>query len=176
MPNIKLIPVDYEEVKDLMKLAFKDDQLLLEKLTPVQNDDLESCVERCYASIVDMFTGTVYAESIKQAYKVEMEDSGNITTIGFSVTAKTEGSPNELFSFGINIHYRSKKIIVKWLDEVKKLLGKYYWVALYKQNERAITLFERNGFTKIEDESRHFVTLCQNYKEIIKQKQKAPCL
>ncbi len=146
-----------------MVLAFQDDEELLAKLTPVANDTLGHLVERCHENILEMFNGAVYADSVKAAYRIELEDRDVKTIIGYMVTAKTQDVPNELYSFGINIHYRSRKIVLKWMEETKKLLGDSFWVSLYKQNSRAINFFERNGFTKFVDDTNHFVALCHNY-------------
>lgn len=177
MPNLKLIPASPEEIKSLLVTAFMEDEDLLKMYTPVQNDTLDNCVERCYDTISDMLTSPVYFGSEKQIYKIIIEEKdGRITvgtTVGFSILVINEDAPNELFSFGINIHYRSKKIVMKWLKEVQWKLGKFFWIALYKQNTRAINFFLKNQFTLQEEENRSFVMLFANHEEYINlQKQK----
>ena len=155
----------HDEVKPLMLLAFSGDADLLQSLTPVVNDNLGNCVDRCYRNVEEMFTGAVYADSQKVAYKIALKEGGELKDIGFMITAKTADYPNELYSFGINIDYRTKDNVITWLKETERILGKYFWVSLYKQNTRAIHFFERNGFAKFVDETQHFVTLCSNFEE-----------
>lgn len=162
MPQIYLKSVPYQSVKGLMKIAFADDAELLASLTPIKGDTLDSCIERCFSNIEEMFTGRVYAESQKIAYVIEFHDGKKVTDIGYTVIAKTPDTPNELYSFGINIHYRSKAIVLKWLNAVKILLGQTFWTSLYKDNSRAINFFEKNGFKKVESECRSFVSLWSN--------------
>ena len=167
MPKLSLIAIPLVQLKPLITLAFQDDDELLRRYTPVKDDTLENCVNRCHDTIVDMFTSKVYAESERRIYKVEFDDEGVKKIIGYTVVAINTDAPNELFSFGINCHYRSKQIVLKWLKEVQFRLGKFFWIALYKENERAINFFVKNGFTKQAEEDKSFVMLLGNHQEYI---------
>lgn len=162
MSGINIVSVHYTDIEALMHIAFKDDPDLLSLYTPAP-ETLEQCVARSYANVVEMFTGEVYKDSEKNAYAIELRHDDVVRRIGFMVTAKTDDLPNELYSFGINIHYRSRTIVLKWLGIVHRMLGKTFWTSLYGRNSRAINFFERNGFKKIESESRQFVSLWSNF-------------
>lgn len=170
MGKVNLILIPMTELKPLITMAFQGDDELLRNLTPIKNDMLENCVNRIYGTISGIFSDKVYSESENKVFKVELDGEA----IGYIVVAINDEIPNELFSFGININYRSKEIVLQWLKEVKWILGKFFWIALYKQNERAINFFERNGFTKQEEENRSFVMLLgnhQEYMELVKHKE-----
>lgn len=66
--------------------------------------------------------------------------------IGFTVLCKFPIPI--LFSFGINVNFRRKEILTKWLEAVRKEIGTDYAVTLNLKNSRAIMFFERNGFVQ----------------------------
>lgn len=170
MAKINLIPVSVEELRTLLVIAFQNDTELLEKYTPVTGETFIECIDRCESTIKEMLTGSIYAQSAKQIYRVEWQQIPffKAVTIGFSVLVINEELPHELFSFGINIKYRKPIILSKWLNALEEKLGKFYWLSLWKRNERAINFFVKNGFTKQAHNSpRSFVILLANHNEYI---------
>lgn len=73
--------------------------------------------------------------------------------IGFSVLG-----PKFLFSFGIDIHFRTKDILIEWFSRIKGKLENEFVTWLYNENERAILFFEKNGMD-IVDENDSYKTL-----------------
>jgi len=67
---------------------------------------------------------------------------------------------NTLYSFGINIKYRKKDILLSWWQQLKKTLKKGFNCYLDEQNERAINFLEKNNMKVVEkDEEHKIVTL-----------------
>ena len=58
-----------------------------------------------------------------------------------------------LFSFGIEIHFRRKDILIEWFGELKKKMSSGFATCLYNENERAISFFKKNGMhVKVEND------------------------
>jgi hypothetical protein len=57
-----------------------------------------------------------------------------------------------LYSFGINKKYRKKEILIDWWSSVRSLMGKNFFTALYKNNERAINFLVKQGMVATEYE------------------------
>jgi hypothetical protein len=116
--------------------AFKDDWALIRTYHLV-NGNLANCVR------------STFKEIDKVAQQVECTDYGVYwlgKPIGFTVL-----SYKMLVSFGINIQYRRKEIILHWWNLVNQHLGPEFVTWLYKKNDRAIDFLKRNGMEVQED-------------------------
>ena len=173
MTRIVFEPIDIDQLKPLITFAFEDDPELLSTYSLLNNPTLEQSVDTNFNTIVEAFNSPVYCNGDDiNIYRVMLDNDGYLQPIGFTVTVTNGDIPHDLFSFGINVNYRSKKTVLKWLEGVKELLGKYYAVTLHKNNTRAINLFLKNGFTSTNEGDKNVVTLFSNFKELIKKKSK----
>lgn len=159
-----LIRIELSDLKELITYSFSDDPELLSKYSHLDNPTLEECVDKNFRTIIEK-GGEVNCYAI-----FSTEEGGNI---GFTVTLTNPEIPHELVSFGIHKNFRTQKTVCKWLEEVTKLIGKYYYTALFTQNTRAIGFFQKNGFTKVEpQDDKSFVLLFRNYQALVKLKSK----
>ena len=143
--NIKLVRVKVSEMPYYVRRAFDGDEDLLSKFH-TSPGTLDHCVNNTMGFITEN----------EDHYKEDMELYSvvfNGNTVGYTIMIRNEKSPNELYSFGINKNYRKKEILMAWLAEVEKMLGKPYYIVLWSKNERAIKFFERNGF-RVDRESK----------------------
>lgn len=147
---IHLIPIERNELRPLVTLAFKDDAELLDIVAP---KSLETLIEdnlSQFNEYGDEYGGKYY--EIKWL---------NIS-IGFTVTLSWPDP--KLLSFGINIKFRKKSIVLEWLNAVEKQFNSPFSVHLYLRNIRAIKFFQRNGFNKsmvTEASPENFISLWQ---------------
>lgn len=136
--KINLIPIELHQVRDYVKRAFENDIELLERYH-ISPGTLDHCVDHTMDFInrnVDHYKGDM---------KLFAVQFGGII-IGYTILIQNEKTPNELYSFGININYRKPEILKAWLKEIEEILGKTYFVALWSKNERAVNFFLKNEF------------------------------
>lgn len=136
--SIVLVPLMLSEIGDYVKFAFDKDEELLTAYH-ISPGSLDHCVKHTMDFIVKN----------AEAYKDDMEffavmHDGN--PIGYTIAITNESKPNELYSFGINIHYRTPDILIQWMDALRELLSDKFIVALWAKNARAIGFFIKNGF------------------------------
>lgn len=139
--GVKLIPISPAQLESCVTTAFKGDKWLLHKYH-VSPGTLEHCVHHTVANI-----GNDIAHfGIKvQLYKVCI---GGVD-IGYTVFIKEKYGHTKFYllsSFGINIEYRTKEVLLPWLEQVSWIAGDDYSTALHPCNKRAISFFKRNGF------------------------------
>ena len=69
-----------------------------------------------------------------------------------------------LYSYGINIKFRSPEIHESWWREVKRVLGKGFMSMIYDNNERALSFLKRNGMVELEHnlENHSILLTCQS--------------
>lgn len=68
-----------------------------------------------------------------------------------------------LYSYGINIKFRKKDILIEWWEEVKKIMGGKFMTMLYENNLRAIEFLKKQKMEVfMEDKDNHSVTLIYN--------------
>lgn len=67
--------------------------------------------------------------------------------IGFTVIGKSF-----LLSFGINIRYRRKEVLLDWWRKVCDLLDNEFATWIFKKNERTVKFLQRNGMEIVEDD------------------------
>ena len=130
-----LVPIALHETIPYMHLAFRDD--------PELND---------YAEIKDIPTEQRVRNNYENLAKLNLDLQGWVimldeSPIGFSVTC--EQPFPMLTSFGINVSYRKKDVLLEWLDNLNDILGDNWMVAMMACNTRAIRFFERNGFAEV---------------------------
>lgn len=127
---VELIEIEKGDLPWLVYVAYKDDKDLwnkyhVEKLTLV--DAVVSTLKMVEISAAEMELNY---------YKVRMEDEN----IGYVVV-----SGNHLYSFGINIHWRTKEILKEWWELVTGILGESFTCLLFSNNERAIKYLKNRG-------------------------------
>lgn len=141
--QVLLTKIKPEEVQPYIWLAFRDDEDLLGNIH-ISPGTLDHCAGHTFESIKK--EADFYKNDI-EFYVVSCDGAH----IGYTIVIKNEKKPNELYSFGINIKYRQKDILVAWLSEVSKLLEYFYYIVLWSKNTRAIQFFEKNGFSVLRD-------------------------
>lgn len=124
-------------MKEFVTLAFRGDELLLTSFQPVQADFKET-ISRILNTIVD---ATKYYDL---KFFVLMYRGVNI---GFTIVDETE---KVLFSFGINIGYRTLAVKDAWFDGLKHLFKDGFMVDLFNENIRAISFLIRYGMKIVE--------------------------
>lgn len=156
------------ELPVYVKLAFEGDEELLNDLH-ISPGSLDHCVNHTLGLVNG--SADFYKDDIEY-FKVSLNDE----TIGYTIVIKNETRPNELYSFGINIKYRTKEILQSWLTEVEKILSKPYYIVLWSKNTRAINFFERNGFVvdgknKILNDETKTLIICPQAARFLAQEQ-----
>lgn len=136
----------FDVLPELIRIAYEGDSELLEKYH-VDKFDLMGAV----ASTMYMIEKTVQYENKEMDY---YQVSYNETPIGYVCTY-----PNTLYSFGINIAYRTKDILIEWWKNVKELFDGGFVTMLYNNNGRAINFCKRQGMEVVEGMEEEFVTL-----------------
>ena len=133
---VNILEVPYESIEYFIYVAFREDEELLDKYHTVDKT-LEECVNNLVKQIGEFIKyGTAKCYGI--FYVGE--------PIGFSVIGD-----RFLFSFGIDVHFREKDILLEWFDQLKFILGNEFVTWLYNDNTRAINFFERNGMDVVEE-------------------------
>jgi hypothetical protein len=131
--------ISKNELPRVVEIAFRGDTDLFKKYHQANSDE-ETSIKNTVDRIID--TATIYDLTF---YKVIFEKK----VIGYFVVAE---EPKLLYSFGINIKYRTKQVIGKWWEVTKKQLPKEFKVMLYKKNTRAIDFMQRNGMKVINED------------------------
>jgi hypothetical protein len=57
--------------------------------------------------------------------------------------------PNNLYSFGININYRTKDNLIEFWERVKELMGDSFICMLFPQNTRAVEFLKKQGMQEV---------------------------
>ena len=140
---VTLHEIDYKWLEPFVYLAFAQDFDLLDKY-----HKKEATTEECISNLIVQI-GELKEKCGAVCYGVWYDDE----PIGFSVIAK-----RLLYSFGIDIHFRQKDILLEWFDLIKEKLENQFVTLLYNENVRAINFFEKNGMD-IVDENDLYKTL-----------------
>ena len=141
--EIMLKEISFEEYIGYSKLAFEGDIDMQTRYGTI--DPGEMPADRNIKNIREF-------RSLNPNYKckfygIMLETVNGGQPIGMMVIANIPYSMPLLYSFGINIEFRTGEILRKWMEEVDVLLGKNYIVSLFLKNTRAIKFFTKNGFT-----------------------------
>lgn len=115
-------------------VAFLDDNLLLNKYH-IHSGTLVECVNDTYLKIID-------ADNMYPLEWYIIHDG--LQTIGYCVISKTYSF---IYSFGINIYYRTSENMFDWFEEVKELFDGGFTCGLWTKNDRAIDYLVRNGMS-----------------------------
>jgi hypothetical protein len=152
--KVQLIRIEPEELRKYISIGWADDHELYEKYHTIQGT-FEQCVDHGLNTILE---GTDNYDFGIEYYKIVLTEDDFAISIGFTVIIKKP--ENYLFSFGINIEYRKKEILIQWLNCVERIFDDMYIVMLNEKNIRAINFFEKNGFEKFVNPIDKSVTLC----------------
>lgn len=137
--HVRLVKIDRRSLSYHVKLAFDGDRELMDNYH-ISPGTLNHCVAHTMEFIeqnADHYKDDI--EFYAVVYNVE-------TVIGYTIIIRNATHPNELYSFGINVKYRQKDILMAWMDQVKEKIGEPFYIVLWSKNTRAINFFEKNGF------------------------------
>lgn len=129
--------ITFKDLKPLVELGFGDDPELIETQQQFKTP-LPVTIQRNLENIKN-------AESVFKFNYYRVKWSKKI--IGFTVLSKKEGL---LFSFGINIKFRKKEILIQWFRKTSELLGHFFACILWNQNFRAINFLKKQGMSVID--------------------------
>jgi len=131
---IKFEKITIFELRVLVEISYRGDIDLLDKYW---GDDfnLEEAVNETMFMVK-----TVNEETEVECYAVVLNDE----EIGYVCKI-----PNNLYSFGININYRKKDVLIEFWDKVKELMEEGFICMLYPQNERAINFLKKQGMIEV---------------------------
>jgi hypothetical protein len=127
---------DKQLFQEAMRAAFYND-VNLKKYHIKPSNDYEEMVQDSYFNI-----GIVKGELGAELYLVYSND----VLIGFSCIVP---KLSMLYSFGININYRTKEVLRSWINLIQENIYFYSGhinAMLYSKNTRAIRFFKKNGF------------------------------
>lgn len=134
------------ELPELIKVSYEGDIKLIQEFHPAKSDEYGTIL-----STVEMIED-VSKEKKCSYYKVMADKK----PIGYFVV--WEGF---LYSFAINIKYRTKEVLMNWWQQVKSVLGKVFQTMLYEENHRGIAFLLKQGM-KIKSKHENIVTLINN--------------
>lgn len=141
--------ISISDMPEIVLASFKNDRALIEKYHVV-NTTLSDCVKDTVERIKE--AASVYE---LKYYVVKYGEN----KIGFFVTGE-----NFLYSFALNIKYRTKEIASKFWDLIVSKLPENFFSVMNLKNERAIKFLERNKMKIInttEGETTLIYTPCQ---------------
>lgn len=131
---VELIEIPFEEIPDLVRLGFGNDPELMSKYQQLDTD-FETTVSRNIENIESSAKlGTLIY------YLVQNENE----KLGFTVV---DVENYLLVSFGINIKFRTKKVVTEWFMRIKMIFEDGFGCVLWNKNKRAIQFLERQGMT-----------------------------
>lgn len=137
--------ISFNELPDLVRIGFGNDEELLSKYQQL-NTDFETTVLR---NIENIKSSAGLGEL--HYYRLEIED----VPVGFTVV---DAENYLLISFGINIKFRTKEVVLDWFNRVIDFFEDGFGCVLWNQNERAIKFLERQGM-KVENKSDELTVL-----------------
>jgi len=141
---IELNKISKFELRDLVEFSYKGDRELLDKYW---GDDfsLDEAVNETMRMI------DIVSQEAKMSYYA-IEDDGH--EIGYMCCI-----PNNLYSFGINIEYRTKRVKEEFWRVAKEVMGNSFICMLYPQNVRAIEFLKKMGMKVVDGVEQNCVTL-----------------
>lgn len=141
---LKVVSIEQSELTQYMTLGFQDDIELFDRYHHFRGD-LSACVQATMRNINE-------CAALMPLHFYKLESDGE--PIGYSVTG-----PSILYSFAINIKYRTKGIVLQWWEHMKALLHNDFRVVLYNINKRAIDFFIKNGMEKIHQDKEYTILI-----------------
>lgn len=133
---LEIFKIDKNDLRFFVKESYIGDQVGLDKFH-IKKFTLDEAVD-CTMDIIN--------EQEKQIPLYNFGIFWNGLPIGYSVISK-----NLLYSFCINIKYRTKEIILQWWNWVKEILGNEFYVILEKNNTRAVNFLKKRGMKVVYD-------------------------
>ncbi|MES2382406.1 MAG: hypothetical protein V4538_15270 [Bacteroidota bacterium] len=141
---IKLEKISTFGLRNLVEIAYKGDSELLDKYWG-EDFNLEDAVNETMWMV-----GEVSKEAEMSYYSVELDDC----EIGYVCCFE-----HNLYSFGININYRTKDNLVEFWERIKEIMGQSFICMLFPQNERAINFLKTQGMKIVDGVEQNCVTL-----------------
>jgi len=132
---IELKQIESNELKQLVEIAYKGDSDLLDKYWG-EDFSLEEAINETMYMIREVSKET---EMTHYAVLLDGEEIGYVTKI-----------PNNLYSFGININYRTKDNLIEFWERVKEVMEDGFICMLFPQNTRAINFLKKQGMKEID--------------------------
>jgi hypothetical protein len=140
---VTISKISKPQLNDLVLLAFKDDHDLIDKYHVV-NWNLQTSVNDTLSRI----------DQTSKEYKLTyFKVLVNKIPVGFFVIGD-----KLLYSFGININYRKKDVLLEWWSLVKQELNNNFIAMLNEKNTRAIEFCQKQGMD-ILDTTNNIVSL-----------------
>ena len=136
---ITLNKISISKLPDYVEIAYKGDTDLFTKFH-VSTFDFKGAVMSTLLMILDV-AKTRQLSCYKVIYQKE--------PIGYVVSYE-----GVLYSFGINIKFRKKDILLSWWEELKKTIGREFVCRLYRNNTRAIEFLKKQQMIEAEVETR----------------------
>lgn len=132
---IRIEKISNFELRDLVEIAYRGDSDLLDKYW---GDDfsLEEAVNETMWMINEV------AKEAPMEYFAVLKDDEEI---GYVCKI-----PNNLYSFGININYRTKENLSDFWERVKEVMEDGFICMLFPQNVRAINWLKKMGMVEVE--------------------------
>ena len=145
---VSLVKISKPELIKMISVAYEGDTELFDKYHVGKMGFMD-----CVFSTMDMIRDCAVERELRY-YKVVYQKIG----IGYVVEFD-----DFLYSYGINIKYRKKPILIAWWNAVRSIMGNNFMTMLYENNIRAIEHLKLQGFeVLIEDKENHSVTLVYN--------------
>ncbi len=141
---ITLEKITIFELPNLVAIAYEDDKDLFDKYH-VAKMNMDDCVD----STLMMIEQTGRGEKMDY-FGVKFKDE----FIGYLVIL-----PKILYSFGINIKYRKKEILMSFWESIKDILNDSFICMLYPNNTRAINWLKKNKMIIVDEVREDCVTL-----------------
>ena len=145
---VKLVKISKPQLLESVAIAYENDTELFEKFH-VAPMDFMNCVLATMGMIMDTanekelrYYNVIYNKQII-GYIVEFDDF--------------------LYSYGININFRKKDILIAWWAEVTKVMHGKFMTMLYCNNFRARQFLEKQRMQVVqEDKENNYVTFIYN--------------
>lgn len=135
---MKLIEVDINELERLVRVGFEGDEVLLQNQQFFT--EMEVTIQRNIQNIAN-------ASNILDLKYFEVVNDSKV--VGFTVL---DIGKKLLYSFGINIKFRTKEVVIGWFEKLKNIFDNEFYTVLHDNNKRAIQFLERNGMVLVERE------------------------
>ncbi len=145
---VRLVKISKPELLPNVAIAYEDDTELFDKYHIAKMGFMD-CVVATMGMIMD-----ASVEKDLRYYKVLYKNE----SVGYVVEFD-----NFLYSYGINIKFRKKDILIDWWQQVKNIMGGNFMTMLYENNSRAVQFLEKNGMETMHvDKENHSIVLVYN--------------
>lgn len=136
---VSIKKISENELYNLILISYRDDYEGLKMFHVTHNLELTEAVDLTWDIIKEESKGATF-----EYYKVCFFKK----PIGYFVTA-----PGVLYSFCINIKYRTPTIVKAWWAEVEKIFRGRFVTGVYENNTRAINFLKRRGMKVFDTQS-----------------------